>query len=193
MFSKPFSTITIFITGLVTVQLSRRLLQMQYESKGIPRPLPDVMHSVQIDPDLLAGVRFVFEGLHKILTWTTIVLAGRSGDLQSMSNKLVCLYVLRAVMNVCTLLPPSTSCTHNTNVILDFFRSPNNCGDLMFSGHQAMVVVLMLYLRQKSMVSTHTVWWICILQGMVTSVSRNHYTIDVIVATMAAFLIFHYV
>lgn len=175
------------VCAILTIQLSRWLLSRQYRIHGTQRPLNDVMHTQFFwnHRDLFAEISSKMVAFLSL----SVLWFCRSGAAQNLVPRICVMYAFRAVCNVVTLMPPPISCRQNTNVIIDFGREANNCGDLMFSGHQAFSVLLLLWLRERQLIGTETVWAISILQGGFTTISHNHYSIDVIVATMASYII----
>jgi membrane-associated phospholipid phosphatase len=178
----------IVLMALVCIQLSRKLLRLQFKAHGVQRPLHDVMHTkiAWSNADLFSSVA---SQIQKGVIVATVWLCW--GRLRQLVPEIGLMYCLRAVMNSSTLLPPPTSCRHNTNVIIDILREANNCGDLMFSGHQGITMLMLFMLRDNHLISSTTLWTIAVIQGVCTISSRNHYSIDVIVALMATYII-HY-
>ena len=78
-----------------------------------------------------------------------------------------------------------------------------NCGDLVFSGHMLMTIAYaftahrycpMAFSIPKSCVKLFTcaVWILVFVQGLLIISARNHYTMDVVIASYTSFLLWHW-
>ncbi len=101
------------------------------------------------------------------------------------------LYLLRCLCIYTTYLPPPVNCEFEDTTEYWTVIRKDFCGDLMFSGHtfQFAVGCIYIYLLYPNN-------WIkiigslaTIIYGILVSVSRLHYTIDIIVAIITTLLI----
>ena len=96
------------------------------------------------------------------------------------------LWTSRALMNVMTRLPsPTFNCRHLKSI----FQSKNQCNDLMFSGHQAILCLCLHHLVTVNYIGSKTGVFFVVCSVLAISLSGDHYTIDTIVGTAAAYIL----
>lgn len=188
IFPVGFLLMSMFLTNIVGNYATNR--QHRYNDP----PLPDILHEIfqPIDPYYL-DVALIINSVVAILFigWHTY----KDKTLQyiyKLCFVIGSVYLLRCLCIYVTYLPNSRICTFDstdnivTNVRKDF------CGDLMYSGHTSQFAVGFLF---TYMIYPHK--WLgvtgCILSfvyAALISISRLHYTIDVIIALYSTLFLY---
>ena len=97
---------------------------------------------------------------------------------------MVVMLVLRMIANHLTILPKADKSCNGTG------NFNGGCHDMMFSGHTAVVVFLCLFLhKQYPSFALHGVI-LSFLQMILLIATRSHYSIDIFIGMLVAFLIF---
>lgn len=83
------------------------------------------------------------------------------------------------------------------NILYDFITQKYEtgyCNDYIFSGHNAIFILLTLLISYYNLLSgglVYLLWIFTIIFSLISIICRNHYTIDVILAYFITFSIFH--
>ena len=98
------------------------------------------------------------------------------------------LMIVRSITTIVTALPPSKpKCDEKHHPIF------GGCFDKIFSGHTMTALLTVLVLYQFNIVSPSMYyWWISLaaLYGFLLVVSRDHYTIDVLISFVLTYAVF---
>jgi hypothetical protein len=97
------------------------------------------------------------------------------------------IYFIRFITVNLTVLPKNSICKLNDSAMM--FRG--GCYDKIFSGHFAVTYLLTLLLHENNYINTYLLWAINIINGLFIIVSRNHYTIDIVVSLFVVWLVFY--
>ena len=103
------------------------------------------------------------------------------------------LLILKSLTSMLTILPdPSGMCheKHGGNEILKCMFG--TCNDLMFSGHAGTVILLTMILRPHiKFVNFFLLSCFVIILCLITSITCNHYTIDVVMSYFVAYFVYN--
>ena len=157
-------------------------------------PLYDVVHSwfspispVILDVILLvSNIVTILLLLYKSVKQKTIIYFNK------ICLTIGILYLIRCICIYVTYLPNSTECeTSDTDNFITTVRK-DFCGDLMFSGHtfqfaMSCIIIHMFYpnkwVKITGVISS-------LIYGLFISISRLHYTIDVIIAMYSTLFVY---
>lgn len=89
------------------------------------------------------------------------------------------IYTIRSIFNVLTILSPTDN---EEKKLLPLFLLGSEC-DLIFSGHFAVSFYMSLFLSEISRYF--------FIIPLTQTVTRSHYTIDIVVAAMVVIILFH--
>ena len=179
---------SLFLTNIVGNYATNR--QHQYNDL----PLSDVLHTLfqPINPEFLDVILIVLN----IITITFVIYKSVKQKTSMYIHKLCLtigvLYLLRCLCIYVTYLPNSRICTFDeTNNLITTVRK-DFCGDLMFSGHTSQYTVGMLFLYEvyprKYILFFGSIS--SVLYASLISISRLHYTIDVIIALLTSLFVY---
>ena len=98
------------------------------------------------------------------------------------------IFLVRCITIYSTILPKLDHCDVKNIFYLCFF---GGCYDKIFSGHFAVTYLLTLLLHENNYINTYVLWAINIINGLFIIVSRNHYTIDIVVSLFVVWLVFY--
>ena len=101
---------------------------------------------------------------------------------------LLLVLVIRALTAASTILPKHDKCTVGSKFWNAF--QGGGCYDKIFSGHMALVVLLLLNLRATGHLNTVQFWGISIVEALTILLTRGHYTVDVVLGFLIAYLVF---
>lgn len=98
----------------------------------------------------------------------------------------IVLFTLRLFFMNLTVLPIITpECKDTTHLPLT-----GGCRDLVFSGHTGLAVLILLFLVHEGIFNTLFAAFTCILLVVVILMGRHHYSLDIVLAIIASYLIF---
>lgn len=180
--------LSMFLTNIVGNYATNR--QHKYNDK----PLDDVFHIVfePVNPYYLDVVLVAENILISVFLLYKSIKERKTKYIHKVCFTIGTLYLLRCLCIYVTYLPNSRVCTFDgTNNLVTTIRK-DFCGDLMFSGHTSQFTVGMLFLYElhpkKYIMYTGIVT--SILYACLISISRLHYTIDVIIALYTAVFVY---
>lgn len=94
---------------------------------------------------------------------------------------------LRALIGFSTILPKHEECEIQYNI--GFFLGSGGCYDKLFSGHTAIVTLISLLLMREGFMSNWVFWITNIVNMIIIVLTRSHYTADVLLGFVIAYLI----
>ena len=94
---------------------------------------------------------------------------------------------LRALIGFSTILPKHEECEVQYN--LSFFLGSGGCYDKLFSGHTAIVTLISLLLMREGFMSNWVFWITNIINMIIIVLTRSHYTADVLLGFVIAYLV----
>jgi hypothetical protein len=153
----------------------------------------------------LTGSSAIFDLAHKVLPdlhtygWISnilplvlIVFMATRPDGFDMLKTFMVLYLfvmaLRVLTAVSTILPKHGSCKVDLK-FLNIFAG-GGCYDKIFSGHTATVTLLLLLLLKAKHITLTTFWLLMLTNVIAILITRNHYTVDVILGIVISYLVF---
>ncbi len=139
--------------------------------------LPD-LHDYQWIINILPAALFVW------------ILALSDGAMVLRDTLLMYLIVLmiRALTAATTILPKHEKCQVGAK-FWNLFQG-GGCYDKIFSGHMALVVLLLLNLASRGYLTQRSVWALGGVEALTILLTRGHYTVDVVLGTVIAYLVF---
>ena len=151
-----------------------------YQKKENYKKVQDIFH------DILPHIEH-FEYASDIITVSVIIyLAIMNFDLLYHLGGLVfTLTILRQFIIQMTILPKNTVCD-----IKDTSMIRGGCYDKIFSGHFGITFLTTLVLLENGLVTNFIAILINLVNGMFILLSRNHYTIDIIVSIFVVIIIY---
>ena len=180
--------LSMFLTNIVGNYATNR--QHKYNDK----PLNDIFHTIftPINPIYLdvilisANLLTIGFIIYKSLIQRNITY------IHKLCFTISILYLLRCLCIYVTYLPNSRLCTFDgTNNLVTTVRK-DFCGDLMYSGHTSQFTVGMLFLYE--LVPNKYILYLgvttSIIYAALISISRLHYTIDVIIALYTTLFVY---
>jgi hypothetical protein len=159
-------------------------------------PLPDVVHTAVDDSHRREWQQFSERLFH-----ASLILMGAS-CVASMSvtpfKRFVFLaniaFMLRAACMASTVLPDASQCC-TVNIPFSITKSrlkSGSCHDLMFSGHVALTTLASLVAANNlpaPLIAKSVAACIIVSQMLAVTISRNHYTVDALVALIVCKLL----
>jgi len=179
---------SLFLTNIVGNYATNR--QHHYNDL----PLPDVLHILfqPVGPQFLDVILVGFNILTLFLVIYKSVKQKTSMYIHTLCLTIGVLYLLRCLCIYVTYLPNSRICTFDETSNLITTVRKDFCGDLMFSGHTSQFTVGMLFLYEmypnKYILLFGSIS--SVLYASLISISRLHYTIDVIIALLTSLFVY---
>jgi hypothetical protein len=96
--------------------------------------------------------------------------------------------IIRALTAVSTILPKHEKC----KVEKKFWNAfqGGGCYDKIFSGHMAVVTILLLNLLTRKYITISQFWGLSLVEALTILLTRGHYTADVILGFAIAYLVY---
>ena len=151
-----------------------------YQKKENYKKVQDIFH------DILPHIEH-FEYVSDIITVSVIVYLAiiRFDLLYHLGGLVFTLTLLRQFIIQMTILPKNTVCDiKNTSMIR------GGCYDKIFSGHFGITFLTTLVLLENGLINKFIALLINIVNGIFILLSRNHYTIDIIVSIFVVIIIY---
>jgi hypothetical protein len=173
----------VFHKGL-SINLQKReplydIIQKNFWNLKRYRLLPEILHFIPLLIFLLSCIYYFFNSEDKI----NIKLI-----LTTFFNKHGTLFYLRPILFSVTLLPDSSQ-------MCLVSKSIGSCFDLIFSGHSSIMFLSTYLLRDYFFISS-AYYYSLQLNNLLTSfliiLSRNHYTVDVLLAIIITHFVYFY-
>jgi len=100
--------------------------------------------------------------------------------------KFLFILVIRAIVGISTILPKHEEC----QVKFDLqFLLEGGCYDKLFSGHTAIVTLISVLLAREGFMSNWVFWITNIINMALIVLTRSHYTADVLLGFVIAYLV----
>ena len=180
--------LSMFLTNIVGNYATNR--EHRYNDK----PLEDVLHIVfgTFNPFYLDIILIAANLLTIVILAYKSIRQRKVLYIHKMCFTIGIIYLLRCLCIYVTYLPNSRLCTFDgTNNLVTTIRK-DFCGDLMFSGHTSQFAVGMIFLYElhpkKYIMYVGIVT--SLLYAALISISRLHYTIDVIIALYTSLFVY---
>jgi hypothetical protein len=159
-------------------------------------PLPDVVHSLVDDSKRHEWQRFSEQLLRASIAFLGVsTLASKSVvPLQRFTFLANVAFMLRSLCMASTVLPDASQCC-TVNIPFSITKTglkSGSCHDLMFSGHVSMTTLAALVAADylpAPMIAKSVAASIIVSQVLAVSASRNHYTVDALVALIVCKLL----
>jgi len=155
------------------------------------KPLFDVVHNNI--PDLREHYWVGDLLITLLLLFSLYVFVVHGADLTNIAVMFLVLILLKAITSMVTILPdPSEMCAEKHGGRKSVKAVYGTCNDLMFSVHTGTAFLLLFLLYDY--ISPTAFGLLCLYVGMlciVTIVTKNHYTIDVIMSFFVAYFVTH--
>jgi hypothetical protein len=151
-----------------------------YQKKENYKKVQDIFH------DILPHIEH-FEYVSDIITVSVIVYLAiiRFDLLYHLGGLIFTLTLLRQFIIQMTILPKNTVCDiKNTSMIR------GGCYDKIFSGHFGITFLTTLVLLENGLINKFIALLINLVNGIFILLSRNHYTIDIIVSIFVVIIIY---
>lgn len=147
-------------------------------------PLYDIIHS--ITPDL-NQYEYLINVIILILFIYVVVFERKYFEWYTFIYIFLIIILLRSVISVVTILPSShPSCTNGSNGMNFLSYFTGGCNDKIFSGHMALLLLLLLLIKCQK--------WkkilIGVLYGILLIITRSHYTVDIIVSIIVTLFVY---
>jgi len=143
------------------------------------RILPEILHFIPLGLLILFFIYYCFNVENKI---------NIEEILTSFFNKHGTLFYLRPILFSSTLLPDSSEICLTS-------KSIGSCFDLIFSGHSS-IMFLSTYLLRDCFFISSSLYLVLQFNNLLTSfliiLSRNHYTVDVLLAIIITHFVYFY-
>lgn len=94
---------------------------------------------------------------------------------------------IRTLTAISTILPKHDNCTVGPK-FWNIFQG-GGCYDKIFSGHTAFVTILLLNLFRADHITAPAFWTISAIEATTILLTRGHYTVDVILGFLIAYLV----
>ena len=174
----------LFATSIgATVAMQRAVDRKMRSSVGREcGPLIDVVH--ETFADLSKYERYI--DLAPVLLGVIALYFAVRGRLEHEKILIVLsiVFFARSLTFSCTLLPsPLSSC------MVKGSQSVGGCHDCIFSGHTAMTLVLAYFLQKAYPSCKCALLSYCVIASLLITMTRAHYTIDVLVAWIVVYAI----
>jgi hypothetical protein len=95
--------------------------------------------------------------------------------------------IIRVLTALTTILPKHTECTVRSK-FFNIFQG-GGCYDKIFSGHMALVTIIVLNLMRGGYLGMVQTWSILGLEAAALLLTRGHYTVDVVLGFLIAYLV----
>lgn len=190
-------TIVIFITVIAVVVSVFRNQAVKHIHKCVTcedlneKPLFDIIHRLfpsMTDYYWLGDVLITL-----LVFFAAYVIYRKKLDVSVIILMVLMLFLIKCITTMVTILPdPSGYCVEKHGGKKTLKAIYGTCNDLMFSGHTGLAF-LILFILQKNVSKTAfalLAMYVSIL-CFITVVTKNHYTIDVIVSFFVAFFVFN--
>jgi len=151
-----------------------------YQKKENYKKVQDIFH------DILPHIEH-FEYASDIITVSVIVYLAlmRFDLLYHLGGLVFTLTLLRQFIIQMTILPKNTVCDiKNTSMIR------GGCYDKIFSGHFGITFLTTLVLLENGLINKFIALLVNLVNGIFILLSRNHYTIDIIVSIFVVIIIY---
>lgn len=101
--------------------------------------------------------------------------------------KFLVIMLIRALTTISTILPKHEKCEHEFNIrnVLS-----GGCYDKIFSGHTAFVALFTMIFYREDIINSWQFWLINIFNMGLITVTRAHYTVDVILGFIITYLVY---
>ena len=151
-----------------------------YQKKENYKKVRDIFH------DILPHIEH-FEYVSDIITVSVVVYLAimRFDLLYHLGGLVFTLTLLRQFIIQMTILPKNTVCDiKNTSMIR------GGCYDKIFSGHFGITFLTTLVLLENGLINKFIALLVNLVNGIFILLSRNHYTIDIIVSIFVVIIIY---
>lgn len=98
---------------------------------------------------------------------------------------LIAIIIVRTLFVNLTVLPKNEICS-----IHDSSSFRGGCYDKIFSGHYAGTLLMTILLYNHHYINTMWLFMINIVNALVILISRNHYTVDIVVSIFVVFIVY---
>ena len=101
--------------------------------------------------------------------------------------KFLLILLIRALTTISTILPKHEKCEHEINLtnILS-----GGCYDKIFSGHTAFVALFTMIFYRENIINSWQFWLINLFNMGLITITRSHYTVDVILGFIITYLVY---
>lgn len=128
-----------------------------------------------------------------LVVFAVYIISNSNIDIYLVVLMFLVMFLIKCITTTVTILPdPSGICTNKYGGNKTLKAIFGTCNELMFSGHTG-VAFLLLFILQK-----HVNWFLFVILSLyvailcyITVVTRNHYSIDVIVSFFVSYFVFH--
>ena len=156
-------------------------------------PLPDILIDNCL-PDLSKSkiTHFLVDILLPI-SFLPIILSKRY-DLFIFLYKIISIvFFLRAITKVSTIIPSQgNGCKNDVNNLMCYITG--YCNDKIFSGHTSIMILVTLTIINEKLINpsyNHLLIIVCLIYSGLILSSRNHYTVDVILAYIISISVYY--
>lgn len=148
------------------------------------RPLYDLFHKSCADMRRFYWVGDVI--ITFIIAFAIYISACNGLDAMKVVLMLLVLQLIKIISTMVTILPdPSGNCSNK--FLKEIF---GNCNDLMFSGHTGLAFLILFIIKDYlSDAAFYVLVFNIIVLCVFTVITRNHYTVDVIMSFFVAYFI----
>jgi hypothetical protein len=180
------SMITLSIALLVIIAISTKITNYLgedfYKGTSTHEDIYDIIHTNT--PDLHA-YEYVVDIIPFLLILSFFFIP--IGLFKEFAGKFLLLMLIRAVTTVSTILPRHGECKLESTWY-SFLRG--QCYEKIFSGHMTFTLLAsLIYLREK-MISPIQFWATNMFEFLAITMTRAHYTVDLIVAIVITYLVY---
>ena len=103
-------------------------------------------------------------------------------------TKFILILIIRSATVISTIFPKYAKCRLTGNTIEDAI---GGCYDKIFSGHTSFVALFTLILLNKNKINPLIFWILNIFEMSIITLSRSHFTVDVILGFVISYLIYN--
>ncbi len=185
------SIILLYISVIIILSQCKKFIYDQsllYYQEYQQRPLYDLFHSMIPYSEYS---KYISEIILLFFILILFYLLYKKRDISIFNHFIILLAIIQFVRGILfsiTLLPDSSqNCTYSIFL--------GSCNDLLFSGHIAVVFIILLFTYQYKLFSTQIqkiFVFLFIFMILFILSARNHYSIDVIVALLTTYIIYYF-
>ena len=143
------------------------------------KPLYDIGHAILPNTSKYRLINDIIASLYPVIG---VYITYNNSNFKKILTAFLVIFFLRIITAYVTVFPPSHECQEYS-----FFVG--GCHDKMFSGHLSLILLTSFLIMKEYPKYTLHIILFCILYALQIIASRDHYTVDVFIATFIATLI----
>lgn len=187
---QPTHILIAFILLLIITTLINGIVQEigHYHYTKSPNELFDIGWKYGPNWSFLDGIQNL---LPILLILSLFFFPTTDSILKEILIKFTIIMLVRALTTISTILPKDPSCTYDPDS-WNIWKlvTGSGCYDKVFSGHTAFVALFTLIYLNMKFINIYTFWILNVINMVTLVFTRNHYTVDVILGFVMAYLVY---